>query len=297
MSGFRITERSIATSVLNNLQNNISRIGETQRQLSSGKLISKASDDPAGTVMSLQLRSGVATQQQYSRNADDGLSWLGLADTTLSTVSQQVIKVRDLVLAGMSSGTSGSPEARGAIAAEVDQLRASMIGLANTRYLDRPIFGGTTSGDVAFDASGGYVGDSGTVLRTVGQNVKVRVDVDGQATFGTGTTQLFTILSDVATQMRAGDVPGLSASLDNLDQAATVVRNAQSGAGARYNQLLNMRQNADDAVLNMTQQLSDVEDIDLPKTITELSLQQTAYQAALAAAAKVVQPSLVEFLR
>jgi flagellar hook-associated protein 3 FlgL len=50
-------------------------------------------------------------------------------------------------------------------------------------------------------------------------------------------------------------------------------------------------------VLDLRAQLSNVEDIDLPKTITELALQQTAYQAALAATAKVIQPSLVDFLR
>jgi flagellar hook-associated protein 3 FlgL len=67
--------------------------------------------------------------------------------------------------------------------------------------------------------------------------------------------------------------------------------------GARYNQLTQARQAADDKVLSLTSQLSDVEDIDLPKTLTDLQLQQTAYQAALAAAGRVVQPSLVDFLR
>jgi flagellar hook-associated protein 3 FlgL len=54
---------------------------------------------------------------------------------------------------------------------------------------------------------------------------------------------------------------------------------------------------ANDKVDNLTQQLSDVEDIDLPQTITDMQLQQTAYQAALAAGAKVVQSSLIDFLR
>jgi len=58
-----------------------------------------------------------------------------------------------------------------------------------------------------------------------------------------------------------------------------------------------MRQTADDRVLTLRSQLSDVEDIDLPNTIMELNLQQTAYQAALAATARVVQPSLLDFLR
>jgi flagellar hook-associated protein 3 FlgL len=89
----------------------------------------------------------------------------------------------------------------------------------------------------------------------------------------------------------------LQADLDRIDQAASALHAAQSSVGARYNQLTQARQAADDKVLDLTSQLSDVEDIDLPKTITDMQLQQTAYQAALAAASKVVQPSLVDFLR
>jgi flagellar hook-associated protein 3 FlgL len=85
--------------------------------------------------------------------------------------------------------------------------------------------------------------------------------------------------------------------LDRLDTISVGIRNGLSTVGARTNQLERMRQAADDAVLNVSKTLSDVEDIDLPQTITELQLQQTAYQAALAAGARVVQPSLIDFLR
>jgi flagellar hook-associated protein 3 FlgL len=89
----------------------------------------------------------------------------------------------------------------------------------------------------------------------------------------------------------------LTAELDRLDVRAATIRNGLSTVGARSNQLERMRQSADDMALNVSQSLSDVEDIDLPQTITDLQLQQTAYQAALAAGARVVQPSLIDFLR
>jgi flagellar hook-associated protein 3 FlgL len=58
-----------------------------------------------------------------------------------------------------------------------------------------------------------------------------------------------------------------------------------------------MKQSAQDRLLTVTSQLSDIEDVDLPKTIMEMQLQQSSYQAALAASAKVIQPSLIDFLR
>jgi flagellar hook-associated protein 3 FlgL len=292
---FRVTERSIATNVLSGLQANLARLGQTQQQLSSGKLISRPSDSPTGTVSAMQFRGDLSTARQYSRNADDGIGWLGTADSTLTTVVDNVQRARELVLYGMSAGPGGSPDAREALATEIDNLRASVIGLANTTYLDRPIFGGTTAGKTAFDMAGNYLGDTGTVNRTVGDNMGVRVDTTSDV-FGAGANQLFTVLADAATNLR--DNPAaLGAVLDRLDAASSTLQSGLSGVGARYNQVSRMRQAADDRTINLTQQLSDVEDIDLPKTLTDLQLQQTAYQAALAAGARVVQPSLVDFLR
>ena len=195
----------------------------------------------------------------------------------------------------MNTGAT-SPEARASLGTEVSGVRDAVLNLANARYLDRPVFGGTTTGSTAFDATGTYIGDAGTVVRTVGDNTKVRVDVDGVTTFGTGTTQLFTVLNDAATALN-GNASDLGAVLDRLDIAAGAVRTAQSTVGARYNQLTQTQQTANDRVISLKTQLSDIEDIDLPKTITDLQLRQTAYQAALAATAKVVQPSLVDFLK
>jgi flagellar hook-associated protein 3 FlgL len=296
MTSFRVTERAIASSVLFGLQSNLDRLGKTQEKLSSGKNITRPSDNPGGAVQSMQYRSDVATTQQHQRNADDGLGWLGTADNALTSILQQTGRARELTLQGMSTGGNATPEARLALAAEIDNIRAASIGLANTTYEDRPVFGGTTAGSTAYDTSGAYVGDSGTIQRTVADNTKIRVDIGGEQAFGTGSTQLFTVLDDISNALR-NDPSLLSDALDRLDTVVTGVQGGLSTVGARYNQVEQMRQTADDRVLNLTTQLSDVEDIDLPKTITDLQLQQTSYQVALAAAAKVVQPSLIDFLR
>src|SRR4051812_31397041 len=141
----RVTHQTLATTMLTGLQENINKLGELQQKLSSGKEISKPSDSPAAAGSAMLLRSEVTASQQYSRNADDGLGWLGAADGALSSVMDQVNRVRDLVVQGLSSGAYGGQEARDAIAAEIDNLRNASIGVANTKYLDRPIFGGTTS--------------------------------------------------------------------------------------------------------------------------------------------------------
>jgi flagellar hook-associated protein 3 FlgL len=296
MSGFRVTERSVATRILNGLNGNLNRMGDIQQKMSTGKEISKPSDSPTGTVLAMRYRSDMATVQQYSRNATDGTAWLNSADSALGDATTLLQRARDLALQGASAGAAGSQDAREALATEVDNVRKSMIAVSNTRYLDRPIFGGNTAGLVAYDENGNYQGDDGTVLRTVGDSNRVQVNTSGPGAFGEGSEQVFAILADLSDHLR-NDPSSLTADLDRIDGASAKFQTATSSVGARLNQVTSMQEAADLRSDNLTALLSDVEDIDLAKTITDMQLQQSAYQVALSAASKVIQPSLVDFLR
>jgi flagellar hook-associated protein 3 FlgL len=292
----RVTEGSIHTRVLQNLQRSIAKGEKIQEQLSSGKLINRPSDSPTGTVTSLQLRGETRANQQYSRNADDGLGWLNTLQSALDSSSTLVNRARDLTVQSLNSG-SNDAQSREALAGEIDQIKSSLVGYANTKYLDRPVFAGTSTGDVAYNADGTFAGNTTQTTRTVGAGAKVRVDASGPEAFGSGGGQLFTVLQGIADNIRSGDTDALSDSLDKLDSASNLLKNTLSDVGARYNRIEQMKQSAQDRLLSVTSQLSDVEDVDLPKTIMDMQLQQTSYQAALAASAKVIQPSLIDFLR
>ena len=159
MIGGRVTEGSIHTRVLANLQRNIAKGAKIQDQLSSGKQLNRPSDSPAGTVSALQLRGETRTSMQYTRNADDGLGWLGTLEQTLGSSSTLVNRARDLTVQGLNSTTNGA-QANEALATEIDQIRESLVSYANTRYLDRPVFGGNTTEPVAYDKDGGFTGNA-----------------------------------------------------------------------------------------------------------------------------------------
>ncbi len=294
-SPFRITHRSVGMRALQGLQSNLEGVARLQEQLSSGKQLSRPSDSPTGTVAALRFRGEVQIHEQHSRNADDGIGWLSTIDNALTGALPSIRRARDLTVRGMSTG-AGSAEAREAIAIEVDRLREHLISVANTNYLDRPVFGGTAPGQRAYDEAGNYIGDSNPIVRTVGDNVQVRVDITGPETFGTGPDQLFTVLADIARNLRT-DPAALTVDLGRLDNAIKGVQNRLSDVGSRYSRMDQARETADDRVLTLKGDLSSVEDIDLPKTIVDLQMQEAAYQAALGATKRVVQPSLVDFLR
>ncbi|MEV6600693.1 flagellin [Actinoplanes sp. NPDC051346] len=311
IGGGRVTEGSIHTRVLANLQRSLAKGAQIQDQLSSGKQLTRPSDSPAGTVAALQLRSETRTSEQYLRNAEDGMAWLGTVEDTLKSASDLVNRARDLTVQGLNTTTNGAVASE-ALAMEIDQIRDALITHANSRYLDRPVFGGNTTNAEAYDrTTGSFTGnpyDPGlpydeeqarrtSVSRTVGSDVKVRVDMTGPEAFGDDATGLFKVLEDISVGLKAGDATALSAGLAGLDASSNKLNSAISEVGSRYNRITQMKDSAQDRLLSVTAQLSDIEDIDLPKTIMEMQLQQTSYQAALAASAKVIQPSLIDFLR
>jgi flagellar hook-associated protein 3 FlgL len=191
----RVTESSIHTRVLANLQRNLAKGAQIQDQLSSGKQLNRPSDSPAGTVSAMQLRAETRMSQQYTRNADDGLGWLGTVEDTLGSASTLVNRARDLTVQGMNTATNGTL-ANEALASEIDQIREALIASANTRYLDRPVFGGNTAGGVAYNELGEWKGNdfdpalaaTTSVSRTVGSGAKVRVDITGTEAFGDDAT-------------------------------------------------------------------------------------------------------------
>ena len=305
-SAFRVTQRSVTSTVMRGLQANQTRMQQIQEQLSSGRQVNRPSDSPVKTVEAMQFRGTLSRTEQYIRNAEDGIAVLGTADTVLSKGLEMVRRARDLTLTGMNA--SNGAQGREALAAEIDQLRESLVGVANTRYLDRPIFGGNTSGQLAYstpvagEPAGEFVGDAGAVVRTVAAGTQVEVNVTGPETFGDGTdSQLFEVLAGLSAQLRgqpeAGGVTTLEDGLTKLDLAAERIIATLGKIGARFNRVETMKAAAEESLVTLTNSLAEVESIDLPKTIVELQMQETAYKAALGATARVVQPSLLDFLR
>lgn len=292
----RVTQTTLQRVSLDNLQAGLSRLQRLQEQLSSGKQVNRPSDSPVATVSAMQYRTDIRRAEQHTRNAQDGLNWLATTDDALTGMLAITRRVRELVLRGTNA--SMGVDERQAIAAEVDTLRENALGLANTRYLDRPIFAGNSDVPAAYDAAGGYSGSGAAdrVERTVAPGVIARVNVTGPEVFGPPGADLFADLEAIADHLRTNPAQ-LGTDLAALDNRVLDMQNQLAKVGARYNQVETMRDRADDQLLTLRSGLSEVEDVDLTKTIVDLQLQQVAYQAALAATAKVVQPSLLDFLR
>lgn len=292
----RVTQTMMSERSLAGMQMGLSRLAKVQEQLTTGRVINRPSDSPIDAASAMNIRTKLGSAEQHLRNAADGVAWLDTADSTLSSMSLQIRKARELGLQGANTGAL-SADARNALATEIEGIRDGLIQTANTTYLDRPIFGGVTAGSKAYDDSGAFIGTAGSVSRTVGQGVKVDVNVDGASVIGPNGANLFDDLAALATAVRAGNSAGTAVGLDALSTGLNRVTAGLADVGSRTVRVETAQQAAFDAELALKNSLSEVENTDLPKALMELKLQETAYQAALASTARVMQPSLLDFLR
>jgi flagellar hook-associated protein 3 FlgL len=229
----RVTVGSFAYTGLQAIRSTSANLAVLQEQMSSGKQILRPSDDPTGTVRAIGLRSAMARNDQYVTNSEDAIAWLSAADNSYSQIASVLQQARTTVVAGLNSGANDVNSDQ-ALAAQLDGLRQSLLGLANTSYNGRPVFGGTTAGGAAYDSSGNYVGDSGSVTRAVGANETVTVSASGPDVFGPAGADVFTLLSNFATAPGSNPSTQSSTALTQLDTAISRMSTAQATEGATY---------------------------------------------------------------
>jgi flagellar hook-associated protein 3 FlgL len=300
----RITQRLMVQHSLTSLQLGMGRLADTQEKLSTGRQINRPSDSPTGTNDAMRMRAQIAADGQHARNAQDGLAWMGTTDSTMQSMLDQVHRARDLLVQASSTGSNG-PDARAAIGSELEQIKESLFSLANTQYLGRPVFGGTTGNAAAYakvtePATGAvsiaWNGDAGEVKRQIGSGVTVAINVVGASAFaGANGDDLFSVLGDAITQLQSGaDVSG---NLDRIDSVAGNMKTSLADLGARYGRVEEAQTRLASTTLDNKAALSDIENVDLAEATMNLQLQEVAYQASLGATARVLQPSLVDFLK
>jgi flagellar hook-associated protein 3 FlgL len=291
----RVTESAMTQSAMRHLQANLSQLARLQEQATSQRAFSAPSDDPAAAATALLVHAQQQRNTQYARNVDDGLAWVTTVDTALSSSTALLRRARDLTVQGANDGALDAT-AKESIAVELEGIRSELLAQANTTLLGRTVFAGTSDAGVAFDAAYGYTGTAGSeVVRRVSDGVTVRVDADGAAVFGTGSDSVFALLDTVVADLRAG--VNVGGHLTAIDDRMTAMLGAQGAVGARQSQIERAKEAAVDNSVSLEARRAAVEDVDSVEVLVRLQAQELVYRSALAVTGRVLQPSLMEFLR
>lgn len=300
----RITNNTLTGNYLRNLSKNLKNMQKYQDQLSSGKEVSRPSDNPMVVSRVMNLDTRLRENEQFKTNIDDALGWSSTADGALASASGTLLRARDLIVYGANGALSDTD--RSALVDEVKMLQGQLSQLFNTNYDGRYIFGGQETTNPPFSVQDGvltYNGNQEDLQREIAPKVGITLPSNG-STFtqvqGTavGNESLGSLLQNVEKALESGDLNALSGDLlGDMDKHIDNVIRFRSKMGAVYNRLESARERNDAENLNMTEILSKSEDIDLAEKMMQYSTMSTVYQASLATGAKILQSSLLDYLR
>lgn len=291
----RITNNVLVNNLKRNISRNLWQMDKLETMLSTGRRINKPSDDPGGIVDSLRLSTRIKENKQFQDNVADAKSWLESTDSALDSLNNIMSRTYELTV--RSSNGSLSNEDRESVAAEVEQLINEVINVANTTYGDRYVFGGTNTMQEAY-SGGAWNHNSVKIEYEVGPGVKVPVNVTAEEVFQANTPQdLLGTLNTILSHMKSDDTSALGgADLDALKKNMDNVLAARAQIGARVNRLEMATDRLLEQEINFTTLQTEVEGIDPAKVILDMKNQENVYSAALAVGARIIMPTLVDYL-
>ena len=180
----------------NSLSKNLSKLGKSQMQLSSGKRLTKPSDDVIAARGAMAYKVSINKIEQFNRNIDEGMSMLGLTENQLSASLNILNRARELAVA--ESNDTATAETREMTSYEIQNLFNELTGIGNTKLKNRYIFSGYLSSTQAFDASGVYQGDTNNLEVYISDGIKTGINITGDTAFTDTTKQLSSVLGSAA---------------------------------------------------------------------------------------------------
>ncbi|MDP3953090.1 flagellar hook-associated protein FlgL [Microbacterium sp.] len=289
-----MTAPAMTQTAMRHLQANLTELARLQQQATSQRAFSAPSDDPAAAAAALDLHAEQRRNEQYARNVDDGMAWVTTADTAIAASTALLGRARDLTVRGANDGAMDAT-AKEAIAVELEGIRDELLAMANTRLLGRSVFAGT-SNTAAFAADYSFSGTPGAgVTRRISDSASVRVDTDGAEVFGSGGDSVFALIDTIVADLRSGTNVGPR--LDEIDDRLTAMLSAQGAVGTRQSQIERAKEAAVQNSVSLEARRAAVEDVDSVEVLVRLQAQELVYRSSLAVNARVLQPSLMDFLR
>jgi len=293
----RITQSMIIENFNRNLSQNLKRLADINDNISAQRRIRRPSDDPVGAAMALKIRRQLSAIGQYNSNAKDALTWLKDTETALTNAGNILQRLSELTVQA-ANGTLTAEE-RQKILYEVRELKDQLLQEANSTSVNRYIFGGYITDKPPFyvDEDTGKIEHNnpvGTIEYNLGHSERIPVNMIGSEVF----EDIFNAVEDLENALDKDLADEISGNiLENIKKSLDTILKYRAQIGARSNRLEATVARLDADEIDSLDLLNSVEGIDLAKMITELKMEESIYRASLAVGARIIQPTLVDFLR
>ena len=303
----RITESFRNRVVIGNLNTSRQRLTELQEQLASAKRINRPSDDPLGTANSLRIRNILDSNEQYEANINDIVGHLTASESALEDLHNVLLELKDIATRGANDSIVDKQD----LAQQVNLILDNMLELANTKWNGKYIFGGTETlykpfvlntnvrnlgqtGDIV-----NYYGNSNEIDRQINENTYVAANLPGDKVFintVAGGIDIFGKVWELKENLEAEDTDSVRSSIDSMNDSIDQVLNSFLEVGTRKQLALFNKERFQVQNIQLKSKLSNIEDTDYAEAFVLFKVEENALNSALSAGARVVSPSLGDFL-
>ena len=327
----RVGENTTLNTVRDSLSRSRLRMNDLQKQNATLKRVNAPSDDPVGNTKLMSIRNETLDNEQFERNSNLAKTFLNYTDSSLEEITNLLGRAKELAI-GQASSAANGPESRLMVAEEIRNIISEVTSIANRRLGDRHIFSGYKTHTQPFDDKLGYKGDDGKIMVEVQKDVFVGMNIPGKELFlgaakpepapGTAAVtgeagqdagqpelamdrpttavsgeDMFKCLDALRVGLMTNDVDQIRSTLEPLDRISNRVITTRAQVGARTagidTALANMGKKG---VFNAELQ-SGIEDADVIQVVSDMAREESVLRASLQASNKLIQPTLLEFLR
>jgi len=318
----RITNSILVNSFMGDMNRNLNNMHTIQKQQTSGKEFSRPSDNPFKVARSMQMYSEIYANKQYNSNIKETINWMDSTDAALGQATNSLQRIRELMISA-GDAAYGSKELS-AIKDEINEKVAEFGQILNTSFDGKYIFGGTDgttkpvkvttdpiTKDNKLEFTSGTIDNlnkSLSVEISVGVNVEYNVNAVQVLNYNKGNdvvgdndsvNDVSKLLSGIMAHLNDPTQKSLVTGTDlgEMDKAIDNLLSLSSKVGAMQNRMESAKGLNEEQNFNMTEILSANEDIDIVEKSMEYATMQTVYLASLQTSAKVIQPTLMDYLR
>ena len=308
----RITNSMMIDRMVTNINNGLSKANNYYMQLASNRRIVRLSDDPVGVLSSMNARLNIKNLERYQASVNTARTWVDQTETTLLDMESVLVKIKENLIDAISTKNDEDKKNIGVL---VENLEDHLMKDLNATVGDKYIFAGYNTTNAPFerdengkilynkiDLSNAAVDttdeESQRIQFDIGYEISMDVSLTGIDVVGKGEDNMFKILDDLVADLKAG------ASNDELNTKYTAkienlrnrIATQQVEIGARQNKLDMMENRYEVDAINYEAIRTGIEDIDQAQTIMKMKLTESVYQQTLAVGARIIQPSLMDFL-
>lgn len=283
--------------MLQNLSRSYTEMAKTQDQLATGKKIAKPSDDPVVATNGIRYRTNITNVEQYERNLNEVYNWMEASDSALDKANSVLHRIRELAV--QTSNDTYDDAQRLQVAKEVRQLKEHIAEIGNTKVNNKYIFNGTSTDQKPVDTNTTpttVATNTSPVVVEISKGVELQVNTDATRVF---SPQLF---ADIDQFIKDLETPGttntdIGKSITSMESHLDNVLSERATQGARQNRVELVANRLSEQYVISNRILANNEDADIEKVITDLKIQESIHRAALSVGSRIIQPSLMDFLK